>query len=242
MPQLIILSLQILYFCLAWSLVTFKITPFSDAWNYISGLPTDSILPEWAIHTHYLFALIFITSGITFTLRLKVMNYINSTALIFLVMLLISLAFSPELYVINLIKYSYIVFIPYIFQKIIVQDSANIQRWIKTSILLSLLYATYHISVYLFKTSYTFEAMSTVLPFAIAIIGILVATALYSKRFYKLSLHLSILFLIASSSIDFLQIFKNAQGFDYNMIPILVISWSMILFTFWVRKMSVAQA
>lgn len=241
MPQLIILSLQILYFCLAWLLVTFKITPFSDAWNFISRLPTNDILPEWAVHTHYFFALIFITAGISFTLRLKVMKYINSTALIFLLLLLALTAFSPELYIINLFKFGYIVFIPYIFQKVILQDSKNLQRWIKSSILIFLIYSTYHIGTYLYHSPYLYEISSMAFTTMIVILAIMTSIALYTKNFYKLALNLALVFFIGSSVIDFTAVFQNIQSFDYNTIPVIVISWSMIIFTFWVRKMSITH-
>ena len=236
MPQLLILSLQILYFCLAWLLVTFKISPFSNLWNIISSQNSDKI-PDWIVHTHYLFALIFVTAGIAFTLRLKVMKYMNSTALYFLGILLATMAFSPDLYMINLLKYAYIVFIPVIFHRIMLQKGENIQKWIKASIQIALIYSTYHIAMYWNQSFILGEITTIALTAAITFIGIGTSITLYTEKYYKTALSFAMFIFLITNIFDSIEIFQNFHSIEYNKIPLIFISWSMIVFTLWVRKM-----
>ncbi len=237
MQQLIIISLQIIYYCLAWLLLTFSITPFSSAWNLVSGNSSNPILPDWAIHTHYLFAIMYLSTGIAITLRLKVMKQMNSTALFFSAVLLAFMAFYPKLLMINLLKYSYIIVIPVIFQKIILLNGENIHKWIKSCIQISLIYSSYHVAMYLFQIPILNEITAIVLASIFTLIAIGASLVLYTKKYYTQSLNIALLIFIVGSFIDILEISMNFKTIEFNQLPLMIISWSMIIFTIWVHKM-----
>lgn len=237
MQQLIILSLQIIYYCLAWLLLTFTITPFSSAWNFISENTSNTSIPDWAVHTHYLFAIVYLSTGIAITLRLKVIQQMNSAAMIFSAVLLAFMAFYPKLLMINLLKYSYIIIIPYIFQKLILLKGENLQKWIKSCIQIALIYSSYQIEMYLFQSPILSDITSIIIASTLTFIAIGASIALYTKKYYKPSLNVALLIFILGSFIDFLEISTNIERIDFNQFPLILIGWSMIIFTLWVYKM-----
>lgn len=235
MPQLLLICIQIICFCLTWALVTFQIEPFLDVYQFIKN---DDIIhaPEWTIHTQYLFALIFLTTGITSILRLKVLKHLISTALTFFIALLICMAFSPELHILNVLKYSYIVLIPFIFHRIFNQNIQHIDVWIKTTLQIPLIFIPFSIGYYVFNDAQINNFISIIITSTLTLVSVGASLGLYIKDYFRVSLRCAEWIFFIGFATDLLHMLST--GFDYNQLPMILIGISLILFARWSRIVS----
>lgn len=241
MPQLILLCIQIICFCLTWALITFEIQPFLSAWGFFTGNSTLTPAMAWTVHANYLFAIIFLITGISATIRLKILSYFTSVSITFLTVLWLCLALQPDEYLTNLLKYAYIVLIPVIFHKIFIRDTRYIEKIIKATIQISLIYAPYHLGLFFFNDISLYSIPATILTSTFTLISISASLGLYTRKFFAPALTTATFIFILSLLADIFLLYKNLSGWNFNQLPMTIISAAMIVFTRWVSMLSTEE-
>lgn len=239
MPHLLLICVQIICFCLTWALATFQLQPFLELLKFFHGGELTSI-PEWTKHANYLFALIFLTTGISAVIRLRVLKNLTSTSLTFLLVLLLGMSFIPELYFANILKYSYIVLIPWVFYKIFSQNIRNIDKWIKTTLQISLIYVPFGVGLYLFNDPYVHHVIAVIITSTLTLVSVGASFGLYLKDYFRTSLLCAEWVFFIGFATDLFQLFS--KGFEYNQLPMVILGISLVLFARWSRIVTKEKA
>lgn len=238
MPQLILICIQIICFCLTWALITFEIQPFLSVWGFFTGNSTLSPATEWTVHANYLFAIILVVTGISATIRLKILSHFTSVSITFLIVLWLCFALQPDEYLSNLLKYAYIVLIPVIFHKIFTKNIQHIEKIIKATIQLSLIYVPYRMGLFFFNDTSLSVTLATILTSTFTLISISASLGLYTRKFFSLALKTATIIFTLNLFADIFPLYKNLSAWNFNEIPMAIISSSLIVFTRWVSVIS----
>ncbi len=241
MPRYLLLCIQIICFCLAWAFITFQIEPFSRVWSFFSGAD-NSTTPEWAVHTNYLFTIILLITGISATIRLKLIAHFNSVAITFLAVLWACFALQPDQYFAYLLKYSYIVLIPVVFHKIFTQNIRHIELFIKATIQISLVYFPYNLGLFLIHETNLSQPLILATTSTFTLLSVGASLGLYITQYFNPALKVAALLFTIGLLIDVLPVLKNPSGFDFNQIPMAIIGSSLIVFTNWVKALNNSEA
>ncbi|MCO5234203.1 MAG: hypothetical protein M9888_10765 [Chitinophagales bacterium] len=231
MSQLIILCVQIIYICLAWSLLTFSIHPFADVFSLFF---LDTKAPEWTTHTNYLFAILFLTTGISILLRLKVFKELTQISLTFLVVLWFAMIAQPHLFFINIFKYAYIILIPLIFYMIYSKKAKHIYQIINLTIASYLIYIPIGLGQFFLNTFSNPYAL--ILTGIFSIIAFIIILMLYSRKNIVFGLKLSILFFPLGIFLELLPLIDIQRNF--NQLSLIILSFVPVIFTLWFKNMN----
>lgn len=235
MPQLLLICIQIICFCLTWALITFELQPFADGYQFFFGTEA-STLPEWTVHANYLCCILFLLTGIAAILRLKFLKQLLSASLTFLLLIWICLFFNKDGHIVPVLKYSYIVLIPFIFQKIFQQNVKNIDVLIKTTLQVSLIYIPFYVGWFVFNSSNIDHIVALVITSTLTLVSVGASFGLYIKDYFRLSLRCAEFVFFIGFLTDIFQWINT--GMAYNRLPMVLIGISLILFGRWVRIVS----
>lgn len=241
MPQLILICIQIICFCLTWALITFELQPFLTALEFFRVNSTITIVPQWTVHTNYLFAIILLVTGVSATIRLKILSHFTSVSITFLIVLWLCFALQPEEYLANLLKYAYIVLIPIIFHKIFTQDIKHIEKIIKATIQISLIYVPYHLGLFFFNETPLSSTIATVLTSTFTLISISASLGLYTKKFFSFALRTATLMFTLNLLSEILPLYNSFSEWNFNGLPMVIIHSVLIVFTRWVTALSIEE-
>ena len=240
MSGLLLISVQIICFCIAWALITFQLHPFADFWQFFYRSSGGNI-PDWTMHSNYLIATFLAATGISATLKLRVIGNLLSISVVFLVILLAALSFEAPFYVLNIFQYSYILLIPYIFQKLFLRETTNIMTWISITLIVSMLFAPLDIATILNQqlgVSLHTALLSGILFLVLAFIA---SYGIYDKKYFSLTLQLGLVIFITEFMVNILSVLKGFSLTHFNNLSLGLLSLALVLFVLWVKSVSVVK-
>lgn len=235
MPQLLLICIQIICFCLTWALITFELQPFADVFQFFFGTASTT-LPEWTTHANYLCSILFLLTGIGAILRLKFLKQLLSTSLTFLFLIWIGLLFNKDGYIVPILKYSYIVLIPFVFQKIFHQQVKNIDVIIKTTLQVSLIYIPFYIGWFAFNNPHIHHIVAIIITSTLTLVSVGASLGLYLKDYFRISLRCAEFVFLIGFLTDIFQWINS--GMEYNHLPMILLGISLVIFGRWVRIVS----
>lgn len=235
MHQLLLLCIQIICFCLTWALITFELHPFLDIYQLIFSDTGDKI-PEWTVHANYLFAIIFLVTGISALLRLKVLKKMIGVSMTFFSVLLLCMVIHHQGVAMPILKYSYILLIPYVFYKVFNQNIQHIDKIIKATLQISLIYIPFSVGLFVFNSTEIHHFMAILITSTLTLVSVGASLGLYLKDYFRISLRCAEFVFFIGFVADIFQLIDS--GFEYNRLPLALIGISLILFGRWVRIVS----
>ena len=237
MPILLLISLQFIYYSLVWILLTLQIHPL---YNFIKLFTSNNStqIPDWSAHTNYFLAVIFLSTAISITFRLKVMKGLIELSIPFLIILWATLVANPDIYMLNLVKYAYIVLIPVIFSKVLKDEADNIPFIIKNTIFISLLYAPYGINNFLLIQTDLDSNLSLILTCLFTLWTVWILIKLFKGQNNLDTIQSSSILIGLVLIIEILSFIQSTSGI--HQIGFIVLYMGLNIFMRWVQTMSKA--